>query len=297
MVENKSIGSCIRMFFTYAIIIFLGLLCFLPLWNVVCMSFSSATAIRLNKVSFLPVDFNIMAYEKIMNDGQFWRSFAISVIRVFLAVIINLVLMVLMAYPLTKTKEEFHARDICMRILIFAMMFSGGMIPTYMLVKNLHLLNTIWALVLPGAVPIFNMIMVMNFFLGVPKSLEEAAIIDGASPLQVLLRVLIPCSKPVLATVALFSIVGNWNDYFSGIIYITRMKNHPLMTYIQSFNVDIKSMVERSASAEELADAVKVSAQNLNSAKIVIATVPLLMIYPFLQKYLITGIVLGSVKE
>ena len=184
-----------------------------------------------------------------------------------------------------------------MKLMIFAMLFNGGMIPTYLVVKRLGLLNTVWSLVLPGAVPIFNVILVMNFFAGVPKSLEEAAIIDGANPLQVLMRVYLPCSVPVLATVALFSIVGSWNDFFSGLIYITKVQNLPLMTYIQSLNVNIADLVKGGASADTLASVAAISNKNLNAAKIIVSTIPLLAIYPFLQKYFISGIVVGAVKE
>ena len=202
-----------------------------------------------------------------------------------------------MAYPLSKSAREFRGRNIYMNLLVFAMLFSGGMIPSYLVVKRLGLINTVWSLVLPGAVPIFSVIMVMNFFMGVPKALEEAAILDGATPIQVLTRVYIPCSKPVIATVALFSIVGSWNDFFGGLIYMTRVANYPLQTYIQSLSVSLEDILHSGGSLSTLVNAMEVSKQNLNAAKIVVSVVPLLLIYPVLQKYLITGIVMGSVKE
>ncbi len=297
MIENTSIKSRIRVVIIYAIIILLGLLCLLPLWNVVCISFSSSAAVAAKKVGLLPVQFTTAAYAKILEDSQFWRSFGISVIRVVLGLAINMILIVLMAYPLSKTKSEFGARNIYMGFLIFAMLFSGGMIPTYLVIKKLGLLNTIWALVLPGAVPIFDIILVMNFFIGIPKSLEEASVIDGATPLQILLYVYLPCSKPSMATVALFSIVGHWNDFFGGLIYMTKIKNYPLLTYIQSLSINLEELVKAGTDAATLTNLAEVSNKNLNAAKIVVAVVPLLLIYPFLQKYLITGIVLGAVKE
>jgi putative aldouronate transport system permease protein len=202
-----------------------------------------------------------------------------------------------MAYPLTKSSKEFRGRNIYMNLLIFAMLFNGGMIPSFILVKELGLLNTIWALILPGALPIFSVILLMNFFLGIPKSMEEAAIIDGAGPLQVLLKILLPCAKPCLATIALFSVVGSWNDFYSGLIYIQRPKNYPIMTYIQSLNVDIQEMLRSGMNSSALQNITELSNKNLNAAKIVVAVIPLLVIYPILQKYLITGIVMGSVKE
>ena len=297
MVENKSIKSRIRVVVIYIIILSLALLCLLPLWNIVCISLSSSAAVAGNRVGLLPVQATTAAYQKIISDSQFWRSFGISVLRVAISLVLNLLMIILMAYPLSKTKYEFRARNVYMYLLVFAMLFSGGMIPTYLVIKRLGLLNSIWSLILPGAVPIFSVIMVMNFFMGIPKSLEEAAVMDGATPPQVLFRVVVPCSKPSLATVALFSIVGNWNDFYSGLIYITKIKNYPVMTYIQSLSVNLEELIKAGGTSTSLANAAEVSNQNLNAAKIVVAVIPLLLIYPLLQKYLITGIVMGSVKE
>ena len=298
MIENKSVVSRIRVASIYSLVALLGLISLFPLWNVVCISFSSSYAVNANRVTVLPVAFTTEAYKLILEDAQFWRSFLISVIRVVLALALNMIMIVLMAFPLSRNKYQFKFRNIYMGLLLFAMLFSGGMIPGFIVIKKLGLLNTIWVLILPGAVPIFNVIMTKNFFLGIPKSLEEAAIIDGANPLQILMNILIPCSKPVLATVALFSIVGNWNEFFSGLLYITNMKYYPIMSYIQSLTVDVRELVQNgTATPDQLATAIKVSGNNLNAAKIVVTVIPLLMIYPFLQKYLITGIVMGAVKE
>ena len=297
MVENRSFHSKVRTTIIYGIVLLLGFSCLLPLLNILAISFSSSAAVSANRVGVLPVDFTLAAYHKIISDGQFWRSFMISVIRVILALVLNLALTIPMAYAMTKSKKEFRARNIYMNLLIFAMLFNGGMIPSYILVRNLGLLNSIWSLVLPGALPIFNVIMLMNFFLGIPKSLEEAALIDGASPFQVLIKIMIPCAKPSIATVSLFSIVGSWNDFFSGLIYMQKVKNYPIMTYIQSLNIDIQEMLKSGVSSKTLENVTELSNRNLNAAKIVVAVIPLLLIYPILQKYLITGIVMGSVKE
>ena len=297
MVQNKTFSARLGKVIIYAIVILLGLICLLPLWNIVAISFSSSEAVAANAVGLTPINFTTKAYTMIMEDGQFWRSFSISIQRVILSLIINMILIVLMAYPLSKSKRNFRGRNIYMNLIIFAMLFNGGMIPTYLVVKNLDLLNTIWSLVLPGAVQIFSIILVMNFFIGVPKSLEEAAIMDGANPWQILIKVYIPISLPALATVALFSIVGNWNDFFSGLIYMTKVSNYPLMTYIQSLSIDIQDILKAGANSSQLENIMEVSNRNLNAAKIVISTIPLLLIYPILQKYFITGIVVGSVKE
>lgn len=297
MVENKSFQSRVRNTIIYIIVILLGFICLLPLLNILAISFSGSAAVFANRVGVIPVDFTISAYHKILADDQFWHSFLISAIRVICALILNLVLTVPMAYAMTRNKSEFRARNIFMNLLIFAMLFNGGMIPTYILVKNLGLLNTIWSLILPGALPVFSVILLMNFFLGVPKSLEEAALMDGANPFHILLHIMVPCAKPCLATVSLFSIVGSWNDFFGGLIYMQKVEDYPIMTYIQSLNVDIQELLKTGASSSTLENATELSNRNLNAAKIVVAVIPLLLIYPILQKYLITGIVMGSVKE
>ena len=267
--------------------------CLFPLINMVAISFSNKSAAAGNLVGLVPVDFTLSSYKTLLKESQFWRSFGISVARVVLGTGLNLILVVLMAYPLSKNKREFGARNIYMNLMIFAMLFSGGMVPLFITIKNLHLLDSIWALILPGAVPIFNVILLMNFFKSVPKSLEEAAMLEGCNKWQILFKIYIPISLPALATIALFSIVGHWNDFFSGLLYINKTANYPLQTYIQQLSVDI-TKVTNAAQLQSVAD---ISNKTLNSAKIVVSTIPLLVIYPFLQKYFVTGMVMGSVKE
>ncbi|OOP74800.1 carbohydrate ABC transporter permease [Clostridium beijerinckii] len=293
MLKSKSFGSRLADVVIWSVILLLTAACLFPLINMVAISFSNKSAAAGNLVGLLPVDFTLASYKTLMQEGQFWRSFGISVLRVVLGTALNLILVVLMAYPLSKSKREFRSRNIYMNFMIFAMLFSGGMIPIFITVKNLQLLDTIWALILPGAVPIFNVILLMNFFKSVPKSLEEAAELEGCNKWQILFKIYIPISLPALATISLFSIVGHWNDFFSGLLYINKAANYPLQTYIQQLTVDI-TKVTNPAQLQSLAD---ISNKTLNSAKIVVSTIPLLIIYPFLQKYFVTGMVMGSVKE
>ena len=277
----------------WAVVIGFTLSCLLPLLNMIAISFSGSDAVAANEVGLLPKDVNFTAYSKLLNDSQFWKSFLISVERVVLGLLINMFFTVTMAYPLSKSKHRFPAREIYIKFVIFAMLFSGGIIPLFMVVSNLHLTNTIWSLVLPGAVPVFNVILLINFFKGVPDSLDEAARIDGASPLQILVKIYLPVSLPALATVALFSIVNHWNDYFSGLIYMSKSAMYPLQTYIQRLTVDITQITD----AEQLKQMSSMNNRTFNAAKIVVSTVPLLVIYPFLQKYFVSGMVIGAVKE
>lgn len=277
----------------WLIVILMTLCCLLPLLNTLAISFSNNSAVNANQVGILPVGFTLSSYKKLLEENQFWRSAWISVLRVVLGTGLNMLMMILLAYPLSRSKNRFASRDIYMKLIIFAMLFNGGLIPGYIIVSKLHLLNTIWALVLPGAVPVFNVILLMNFMKGLPEALEEAAVIDGASEWTILTRVVLPISKPGLATMALFCIVNHWNDYFQGLIYMRTPSKYPLQTYIQQLTIDVSQITD----TQQLIYFMTISTRTLNAAKIVVATVPLLVIYPFLQRYFVTGIVIGAVKE
>ena len=293
MMRSKTFGSRSADVCIWIVLILMTALCFLPLLNMVSISLSDKSAAQANLVGLLPVNFNLSAYQMLVEDSQFWRSFLISVERVVIGTALNLMLSVLMAYPLSKNKRQFGARNIYMNVMIFAMLFSGGMIPIFMVVKDLGLIDTVWALILPGAVPIFNVILLMNFFKSIPDTLEEAAIMDGASKLKILFKIYLPISLPALATIGLFSIVGHWNDYFSGLLYMNSSSNYPLQTYIQQLTVDVTKVTDPS----QLKALVSVSSKTLNAAKIVVSIMPVLLIYPLLQKYFVSGLVIGSVKE
>ena len=293
MIKSKTIGGKTADILIYLTVIFMTMCCLFPLLNMVAISFSDKAAASANMVGLVPVDFTTSAYKTLLGESQFWVSFWISIKRVFLGTIINMILTILLAYPLSKSKREFKGHDVYMYIVIFAMLFSGGMIPIYLTIKSYGLLNSIWALILPGAVPEFNVILLMNFFKGVPKSLEEAAAIDGASKLTILLKIYLPISMPALATIILFCIVNHWNDFFSGLVYMNKTSMYPLQTYIQQLSVDMSQITD----PEQLKRFAQVSNKTLDAAKIVVSTIPLLIIYPFLQKYFVSGIVIGAVKE
>ena len=293
MIKSKTIGGKTADILIYLTVIFMTMCCLFPLLNMVAISFSDKAAASANMVGLVPVDFTTSAYKTLLGESQFWVSFWISIKRVFLGTIINMILTILLAYPLSKSKREFKGHDVYMYIVIFAMLFSGGMIPIYLTIKSYGLLNSIWALILPGAVPVFNVILLMNFFKGVPKSLEEAAAIDGASKLTILLKIYLPISMPALATIILFCIVNHWNDFFSGLVYMNKTSMYPLQTYIQQLSVDMSQITD----PEQLKRFAQVSNKTLDAAKIVVSTIPLLIIYPFLQKYFVSGIVIGAVKE
>lgn len=294
MVQDKSFQSKVIDVLALTVSVVAALSCLLPLWYTLCLSLSDKAAATAGLVAFWPVGFNLSAYTAIMADGRFFLAFMTSVERVILGTVISLVVTVLLAYPLSRTKKEFGPRNVLMWILVFTMLFNGGLIPWYQTVKGLGLINSLWALVLASSVPMFNVILVMNYFRGLPKELEEAALVDGAGPWFILRKIIVPVSVPVLATVTLFSVVFHWNEFFQGLILISKADHYPLQTYIQQMvvNLNMGAMTE-----EQYKKMNELSNQTLNAAKIFIAMVPVLCIYPFLQKYFINGITLGSVKE
>lgn len=294
MIQGKSFSRCVFRAVNGVILTALVLSCLLPLWYTLCISLSGKSAVAGGMVSLWPVDVTLSSYEAIIKDAGFIRSAGISFCRVVLGTAFSLTVIVLMAYPLSKSKREFPWRDAFMWILIFCFLFNGGLVPWYITMKNYGMINTMQGLVLAGGVPVFNVILVMNFFRNIPKSLEEAAIMDGAGPWMILLRLILPISKPVVATVSLFTIVNYWNEFFQGLVLATTERMYPLQTYIQQMVVTLNMT---NMTLEQYQKVSKLSNQGLNAAKIFVALLPVLAIYPFLQKYFITGITLGAVKE
>ncbi|PYI54985.1 carbohydrate ABC transporter permease [Paenibacillus flagellatus] len=267
-----------------------------PIWHTFAVSFSDKASAAAGFVTFWPKGFNVYSYEKILDDPAFLNAFLTSVKRVLLGGAIQFLLTVLMAYPLSREPKEFRLRNGYMWFLVFTMLFSGGIIPLYIVVKSLGLFNSIWSLVLPGAVPVFNVILLMNFFRSIPKELNEAGYMDGAGPWFTLFRIYVPLSAPALATVTLFSVVGHWNAFFDGMIFMRSVELYPLQTYIQQLVVQL-NVTQLANDPNKLDMLAKLSNKTLNAAKIAVSMIPILLVYPFLQKYFIHGIMLGSVKE
>lgn len=245
MIRNRTLGSKVFDISNIIILAILMLSCFYPLWFTLCVSISYKSAANAGLVTFYPIGFSLASYTEIMGDRLFFNSFWISIQRTGLGTALSLFLTVMMAYPLAKSKREFKARNIFMWILVFCMLFNGGLIPWYLTVQRYRLINSIWALILGGGVPIFNVILVMNFFRNLPKDIEEAAVVDGAGPWRIV--------------------------------------------------VNIPTGV--SLTPEQYKKLSELSNKTLNAAKVFIAMIPMLVVYPFIQKYFITGIMLGAVKE
>lgn len=272
----------------------LALLCLAPLVNVLAVSFSSSSAAKAGLVTFWPVDFTLESYRFVADQPQFLHSMWVSIQRVVLGTLLNMLLTLLIAYPLSKDAGRFRRRTFYVWIFVFSMLFSGGLIPTYMVVRQTGLLDSLWALLIPGAVPIFNVILMLNFFRGLPKELEESAFIDGAGHWKILFRIFVPLSLPSMATLTLFAMVGHWNSWFDGMIYMGSPDKYPLASYMQTVVVqmDIKSMI-----GNDLASLQQISDQTAKAAQIFLGALPILFVYPFLQRYFVSGMTLGGVKE
>ena len=296
MVQYQSTGQKVFAVFNYAFLGLVSLICLLPFINLLAISFSASAPVAAGKVYFWPVQFSLQSYIFAFRGGRFMRSLTISVQRVTLGVSLNLLLMLLTAYPLARTKRALTGRNIYMGLFVFIMIFNGGMIPTYLVVVKLGLLNSIWALVLPPAMSVWNMIILMNFIRQLPVELEEAASIDGAGPFMSLLWVIMPLSKPALATVGLFCIVWHWNDWFSGIIYMQNVSNYPLQSYLQTLMRNFDQIIRAVGNADYIQLLSMINARTGRAAQLFLGALPVLAIYPFLQKYFTTGLVLGSVK-
>ncbi|MDO5424955.1 MAG: carbohydrate ABC transporter permease [Eubacteriales bacterium] len=279
----------------YILIALFMLICLVPILNVLAQSFSSSHAIMTNQVTLFPVEFTTSAYSYVMKDSRFWTAALVSLKRVLIGVPFNMLMTILAAYPLSKSDHTFRARKFYSAYFVFLMIFNGGLIPTYVVVSKLGLIDSIWALILPCGVPIFNVILMMNFFRGIPEALEESAMLDGASQWQILFKIYLPLSKPSLATVTLFSLINHWNSWFDGLIYSNFTYNYPLQSFLQTMVVDINSVLQ-SGDLSQIVELLSVNNTNMKAAQIFLSIIPLMVIYPFCQKYFTAGLTLGSVK-
>lgn len=285
-----------RRLFMNANVIFLALLallCLLPMINVLAISFSSASAAQAGFVTFWPIQFNTASYRYALGRPQFLTSMWVSIQRIILGGGINMLLTVLAAYPLAKDNSKFRFRTVYSWFFVVTMLISGGLIPTFMVINSLGMMDTLWALIIPGAVPVFNLILLINFFRQVPVEMEEAAYMDGANHWTILWRIYVPVSTAALATLTLFVLVAHWNSWFDGLLFMNSPEHYPLQSYLQTV------IVERDTTAvsmQEFRDLALLSDRTIKAAQVFMGAIPILLVYPFLQKYFVTGIVLGSVK-
>lgn len=296
MKVKRSVSFYIYQVFNTIVLTFMALSCILPILHVFAMSLSSSNAAMAGRVGFVPVEFSLKAYEYLISKKDFFHSVSISLARVVVGTAFNMVLIAITAYPLSRSSRQFRARTVYMGYFAVTMFIGGGLIPTYMVIKNLHLLNSFWVLILPSAMSIWNVIIMMNFIKGLPRAIEEAAFVDGASHWQTLIKVILPMSKPSLASLLLFSMIGHWNAWFDGMFYMNNPNNYPMATYLATQVIN-NNQTMTNMTPEQLALLSSLSEKTVRSAQMFIAIIPILVVYPFLQKFFVKGITVGSVKE
>jgi len=296
MREYYSRGRIVFQVLNYLFIGFLTLICIVPVLHVLACSFSSPAYADAHLVNLWPKGFTLAAYRFVMKSSQFWAAFLVTVKRLLIGVPLNLLLTILAAYPLSKEDTIFRQRKYYMWLYMFVMIFNAGLVPTYLLVKDLGLIDTVWALVLPTGVNVFNIVLIMNFFRGIPREIEESALVDGAMQHTILFKLYLPLAAPSIATVTLFSFMGHWNSWMDGRIYMNNMTNYPLQTYLQMMLESSDTVILNAVSFDALIEKMMVSGQNIRAAQLFISILPVLVLYPFLQRYFTTGLVMGSVK-
>lgn len=284
----RSPGSIIMDVVIYAIMIFVLVVCLVPFIYMLALSLSDPKAIVNNQVSFWPVGWTFEAYEQIFTYPNFFRAYGNTFFYTFAGTAIALLMMTLFAYPLSKT--YLRGQAFFMKMVIVSMFFSGGLIPNYLLISNLHMTGTVWAMLLPFAINQFNLIILINFFKTLPQEIEEAALIDGLGYFGILFRIVVPLSTAAMATVGLYTAVFFWNDWFNGLIYLNTSQ-FPVMLFLRNIVNGTSMLGDAAGSADKTTIAI-----SIKSAVIITSTLPIIILYPFLQKYFVKGLTVGSVK-
>ncbi|MNI21244.1 L-arabinose transport system permease protein AraQ [compost metagenome] len=279
--------------FNIAFLTALGLIMFLPFLNVIAQSLSSSKAIIEGNVAFWPKEFTWINYQYVFSDQSIWRAFGVSVYVTILGTIINLVATASLAYPVSR--QEYKGRNVIVMMVLLTMIFSAPLIPNFILMKNLNLMNTLWVLMLPGAISAFNFFVMRSFFVQLPQELIDSSRIDGCGELRIISSIVIPLSKPVMASLGIFYAVGHWNSYMPALYYINKPALWPIQVKLKKlFETDDISIDPSSSVFSGLAHS---SPEGIKMAVIIIATIPIIMIYPFLQRHFVKGMMIGSVKS
>ncbi len=287
--HNTSFGKVFDVF-NHIFLAIVGIVTVVPFLYVIAGSFASESELATRSFFLIPNEFTTVAYEYIFSTNAVIRSLGISILVTVVGTILSMILTLTMAYPLSR--KNMVGRNLLLNLILFSMLFNGGMIPTYLLVKNLGLLDSIWALILPMAINPFNLIIVKTFFQQLPQELEDSSKIDGCTEFQTFWRVMLPLSKPVIATFTLFYAVFYWNDFFNALLYLTDTTKWPIQLLLQQL-----VMVANSGLGDlQEASLYEPPEESIKLAVIVVATIPILLFYPFLQKHFAKGVMLGSVK-
>lgn len=290
--SRDSAGYRVFTWLNSTILVILCLIMLYPFVTVLAQSFSSPGAIKAGLVSFWPVDFNIDTYIAVANNGMFWRNYGNTVVYTVVATIIAMILTTSFAYVLSK--EHLRGRKVLIGIAIFTMFFNGGIVPNYVLISSLGMKNTMWALVIPGAISVFNLLVMKSFFENLPKDLEEAAQIDGLSWFGIFGRIVLPLSKAVIATMVLFYSVAFWNDWFAAFLYLDKSELFPVTLFLRNLLAGASSAATEGAAAS--GSTASALSANIQSVTMILTVLPILFVYPFVQRHFVSGIMLGSVK-
>jgi len=288
-VMQKSRGVRIGKAINYGLLTIFSLICLLPFVHMIAKSFSGATAVSAGRVTFWPLDVTLNTYRYVLQDGLFFSSFKNSVTITLGGTLLALATTTMAAYPLSK--QHFRGRKIILMLYVFTMLFYGGMVSIYVFMRSLNLLNTLLCQVIPLALSQYNLFVMKTFFEGLPEAIEESAHIDGAGPIRTLVSIVLPLSLPSLATIGLFYAVGYWNAYYHAMLFVTRADVKPLQMYLYELLTKTQNLYE-----VDPVIAAGLSASGMQAAAIVVSTVPILLVYPFLQKYFVKGLTVGSVK-
>lgn len=277
-----------------AVFALLALVTLYPFWNVLILSVSNTVSVAKHTPYLLPYIVDLTGYKTVLQDIYFIKSLGISLFVTIAGVMINMFLSVTGAYVLSK--KQLIGRKLFMTMVLFTMLFNGGVVPTYMIIKDMGLINSIWSMILPTAISTYYLIIMKNYFLNLPAGLIEAAKLDGASEWTILWKVAIPISKPFIATFALFYSVERWNEWYNALLYINKKDLAPLQIYLRDILVSLSGQL--SAQAQQMLSATeKVSTSAVQMATIIITAVPIICVYPFLQKYFVNGVMVGGLKE
>ncbi|MFD1849558.1 carbohydrate ABC transporter permease [Oceanobacillus bengalensis] len=293
MLKKMSLGDKFFTVFNYFVLVVIACLMVYPLLYVLSASFSNPERIVLGDIWLFPQEFRLDSYITVFQNEDVLIGYRNTIIYTVLGTAINLLFSIMIAYPLSR--KDFYGRGVITAFIMFTMFFSGGMIPTFLLIRDLGMLDTIWAIVLPGAVSVYNVIIMRTFFQNIPEELREAAEIDGCSNITFLIRIVLPLSMPIIAVMTLFYGVGHWNAYFDALIYLNDEDKYPLQLFLRQMLIQEDMSGMGSAGSEVLAEHL-MQIEGLKYAVVVVASLPMLILYPFLQKYFVKGVMIGSLK-
>ncbi|NOU74305.1 ABC transporter permease subunit [Paenibacillus sp. LMG 31458] len=284
--SDWSLDICI-----YLVLLLSGLATLLPLANILSKAISDESAVISGKVGIFPVGFQLETMKYVVSSSQFLHSIGVSLLITVVGTVLAILVTAITAYPLSK--RHLPGISMIMLLFVFTMMFNGGIIPNYLLMKQLHLINSLWSLMLPALISVFNMLVIKSYYESLPEALEESAKMDGARNFTILFRIILPLSVPVIATIALFYAVYFWNDYFHPMLYINDASLKPLQLYLRDIVLDADSSSAVTKSADDMMNA---SPEGIRAATVIASIIPMLLVYPYLQKHFVKGVLIGSVK-